>query len=229
MAVTIGVAVAWGVIAAAPFVVVAMRAEARARARSLARRRGGTGSTGGRLPVRQVGERVAGLPVVAAGVVVVRRFAGRRRTRGEAGALGAELPVVVDLLNVAVGAGLAPREAIELAVRWAPPSAAAALGTVPVACRLGATLDEALRDAGRRAPAIRPLADTVRTAARLGAPLAPALARLADEARADLRRAAEARARTVPVRLLFPLVFLVLPAFGLLTVVPALLAGFAHR
>jgi len=34
------------------------------------------------------------------------------------------------------------------------------------------------------------------------------------------------RARTVPVRLLFPLVFLVLPAFGLLTVVPALLTSF---
>jgi hypothetical protein len=32
----------------------------------------------------------------------------------------------------------------------------------------------------------------------------------------------------VPVRLLFPLVFLVLPAFGLLTVVPALLSGLAR-
>ena len=33
------------------------------------------------------------------------------------------------------------------------------------------------------------------------------------------------RARTVPVRLLFPLVFLVLPAFLLLTVVPVVLAS----
>ena len=32
------------------------------------------------------------------------------------------------------------------------------------------------------------------------------------------------RARTVPVRLLFPLVFLVLPAFGILTVVPTVAA-----
>lgn len=227
MAVTVVLAIAWALIAAAPFLVVAMRAEARARARSLAGRRRATG--GHRRPVRRVGERVAGQPVVAAAVVLVRRFASRRHDRGEAGALSVELPVVVDLLNVGVGAGLSPREAIELAVRWAPPSAASVLGTVPAACRLGATLDEALHDAGCQAPAIRPLADTVRTAARLGAPLAPALTRLADEARADLRRAAEARARTVPVRLLFPLVFLVLPAFGLLTVVPALLAGFTHR
>ena len=56
----------------------------------------------------------------------------------------------------------------------------------------------------------------------------PALERLAVEERTQLRRRAEARARKVPVRLLFPLVFLVLPAFGLLTVVPALLAGFGR-
>jgi hypothetical protein len=36
-----------------------------------------------------------------------------------------------------------------------------------------------------------------------------------------------ARARTTPVRLLFPLVFLVLPAFVLLTVAPVVLAAAA--
>ena len=66
----------------------------------------------------------------------------------------------------------------------------------------------------------------IATGARLGAAVDDALARLAAESRRDLRRRAEARARTVPVRLLFPLVFLVLPAFGLLTVVPAVAAGF---
>jgi hypothetical protein len=54
------------------------------------------------------------------------------------------------------------------------------------------------------------------------------LARLAVEERARLRRRAEAEARTVPVRLLFPLVFLVLPAFGLLTVVPTLVSSFGR-
>ena len=53
----------------------------------------------------------------------------------------------------------------------------------------------------------------------------PVLARLAEEDRTALRRAAEAHARRIPVRLLFPLVFLVLPAFVLLTVVPGLAAG----
>ena len=52
--------------------------------------------------------------------------------------------------------------------------------------------------------------------------------RLATEQRAELRRHAETHARRVPVRLLFPLVFVVLPAFGLLTVIPTLLAGFSR-
>jgi len=92
-------------------------------------------------------------------------------------------------------------------------------------CRLGSPLAEALDDLAAREPPLRAVAEALAVAERTGAPTAELLARLADEERAALRRRAEAHARRVPVRLLFPLVFLVLPAFGLLTVVPALLAG----
>ena len=91
--------------------------------------------------------------------------------------------------------------------------------------RLADDPEKALREMGRRTPGARGLADVLRTSARLGSPAAPALARLAHELRADLRRRAEARARTVPVRLCFPLVGCVLPAFALLTVVPVIVAG----
>jgi pilus assembly protein TadC len=72
---------------------------------------------------------------------------------------------------------------------------------------------------------MRTLTEALRTTARLGAPVAPALARVASEVRADVRRRAEARARTIPVRLCFPLVGCVLPAFACLTVVPVVLDG----
>ena len=51
-------------------------------------------------------------------------------------------------------------------------------------------------------------------------------ARLAAEARLERRRAAEATARRVPVKLLFPLVLCTLPAFALLTVVPLQLLAY---
>jgi pilus assembly protein TadC len=77
-------------------------------------------------------------------------------------------------------------------------------------------------------PSLTPLTDVLVASERLGAPAGPALTRLAHDVRADLRRQSEARARTLPVKLLFPLVFLVLPAFGLLTVVPALLTALSR-
>jgi tight adherence protein C len=96
------------------------------------------------------------------------------------------------------------------------------------ACALGASFDTALERAVHDAPLLRPLADALLASDRLGVPVAPALARLASEERTALRRRAEAHARRVPVRLLFPLVFLVLPAFVVLTLVPGLASGLAH-
>jgi tight adherence protein C len=93
---------------------------------------------------------------------------------------------------------------------------------------VGGSLGEALDALGRSRPALEPVTAVLVASERLGAPAGPALVRLAQELRSDLRRQAEARARTLPVKLLFPLVFLVLPAFGLLTVVPALLQALAR-
>jgi tight adherence protein C len=53
--------------------------------------------------------------------------------------------------------------------------------------------------------------------------LARSTAELAASVRRSRRAATAERARTAPVKMLFPLVFLVLPAFLLLTVVPVLL------
>jgi hypothetical protein len=156
---------------------------------------------------------------------VLRAVYERRRAREAEHALQRELPVVVDLLGVAVGTGCTPYQAVGVAARWAPPGVGAALAAVIRACDLGASFDAALERAVSNAPLLRPMADALLASDRLGAPVAPALGRLAAEERAALRRRAEAHARRVPVRLLFPLVFLVLPAFVLLTLVPGLAAG----
>lgn len=162
---------------------------------------------------------------------VARVAAGLRRrqaTRRVEAAVSRELPVTVDLLAVAVAAGCTPYLAVGVAARWSPPLIAERLDRVRRACDLGSGLGQALESLAAETPLLGPLSDALLTSDRYGAAVRESLGRLATEERAALRRRAEARARTVPVRLLFPLVFLVLPAFGLLTVAPALLAGFAR-
>jgi tight adherence protein C len=157
---------------------------------------------------------------------VLGGWAARRAARRRDGRLARELPSAVDLLAVAISAGATPFAAVATVAEWAPPSVAESFAAVVTSCRLGAPFETALRDAARRDPRLASLTSLLATGSRLGAAVNDALARLAAESRRDLRRRAETRARTVPVRLLFPLVFLVLPAFGLLTVVPAVAAGF---
>lgn len=217
----------WGVVVAAPL------------ARTAGRRSTGTRTAALRVPALTAGETraprawlgdVRALGRTALGPVA--RVAGalvrRRRARRADAALARELPVTLDLLGVAVGAGCTPFLAVEATARWAPPGFAALFTNVVGACRLNVGFDDALVDLVHNAPNLQALADALLVTDRLGAPAGPALARLADEQRATLRRRAEAHARRVPVRLLFPLIFLVLPAFGLLTVVPTLLNGMAH-
>ena len=156
---------------------------------------------------------------------VLQSLVARRAARRDDAALRAELPVVVDLVAVALGAGCTPFLAIEHAARHAPSRTASVLRGVTRAQALGQSLDDALLALGRAHPILRPLADALRTSARLGSPATLVLERLAADVRADVRRRAEARARTVPVRLCFPLVACVLPAFALLTVAPVVLGG----
>jgi tight adherence protein C len=208
---------AWGVLAAVPLALRARRTKTTTRTQLL-----GTRSAKVRAP-RRVVERLPG-PARA----LVARFGERRARRRLAGELERELPLILDLLQVAVSAGATPYRALELAVQWGPPTGGTVLAGALVSTRVGSSLSDALEATALDAPTLAPVTSALVASDRMGAPAGPALTRLAHEVRADLRRRAEARARTLPVKLLFPLVFLVLPAFGLLTVVPALLTALAH-
>jgi Flp pilus assembly protein TadB len=213
-------AVAWGLIVSLPFAQMARRQVVVAHARALV-------PDGARAPRVQRRSRWKAPRAGRVFVDVLATPVRHRARRAHDAAVLRELPVAIDLLGVAVGAGCTPFGAVDVVATWCPPLLADALARVTRACRLGETFDGALHAAALETPALAPVVDALGAAARLGAPVAPTLARLSDETRASLRRTAEARARTVPVRLLFPLVLLILPAFGLLTVAPVLLDGFA--
>ena len=218
--------VAWGALVAAPIAARAHRLTLAERLDQPTRR--GTPSTRVHLEVRA--RSLVDRALAATGPVgrVVGSFGRTRRGRRDDAALERELPIAIDLLGVAVGAGCTPYLAVEIVSRWSSPAVAARFASVLGACALGASFDTALDTLARSSPRLRPLVDALLASDRLGVPVGPALARLAAEERGALRRRAEAHARRVPVRLLVPLTFLVLPAFVLITVVPGLAAGLAR-
>ena len=163
--------------------------------------------------------------VAIAGAMARPVLSARRAARAREDAIVRSLPELVDLFSLAVGAGLTVPLAVDAVVRRSDgplvEELRAALGEVA----LGRRLADALADVpARTSETVRPLVGALVASDRYGVPLVDALANLAGEVRADRRRRAEEAARKVPVKLLFPLVCCVLPAFGLLTLAP-LIAG----
>ena len=165
------------------------------------------------------------LPPMALAAWALPVLRARRERDRRAEAIRRSLPEIVDLFHVAVASGLTVPLAVEAVVRRAAGPLVEELALVLEEAALGRRLGDALDDVPRRAgEVVRPLTAALVASARYGAPLGDALGRLATEVRADRRRRAEEAARKVPVKLLFPLVCCVLPAFALLTLAP-LLAG----
>ena len=163
----------------------------------------------------------AAAPVAALVAWTVPSLRARRAEHRRLAALAADLPDVVDLLLLGVGAGLTVGLAVGHVARRGSGPLAEELSRVVDEVGRGRRLADALDDLPARAgEAVRPLVGALVSSERYGAPLVSGLERLADEVRRDRRRRAEEAARKVPVKLLFPLVTCTLPAFGLLTVAP---------
>lgn len=160
---------------------------------------------------------------------VARRFGVRTRQgqRREQRGRSHDAPLLADLVALGLGAGLTPQHALELALRWGPRTAVAPIASMQARLEAGATFAQALAGLAAAAPAYAPLV-TALLAAHHGAPAHALIGRLAAEARTALRRNGEERARRVPVLLLFPLIFLVLPAFMICTVAPFALVHFSE-
>jgi tight adherence protein C len=125
----------------------------------------------------------------------------RRRARARMRVMETELPDVLDLLRVAVQAGLSVSRAPAEVARHHPGLLARELGRAAREHALGVPREDSLAALARRAPlpGVRALIAAIRRADRHGAPLGPALSALATQARTDRARAArEAAARAAP-------------------------------
>ena len=165
-------------------------------------------------------------PVAGFALFRLPEFALARLGRRRQEAIAAQLPDFVDLLMATTEAGMGPQVAFR--------RSSEVLGGP-----LGEELQAALRhtDLGlpwRRAmeemahatdvPSLQRLVGTLAHSQRLGASVRTALQAMVTDLRSERRSRAEEAARRAPVKMLFPLVFLILPAFLLLTVGPVLLA-----
>ena len=135
-------------------------------------------------------------------------------------------PDAVELIVVAVRAGLSPISAVRSSASLADPALAEAFEAFELRLERGGAFADAFGAFGDVVgPPARPIVDAMATADRYGLPIAPVLDRLVDEARNERRRQAAEAARRLPVALSFPLVTCSLPSFVLLAVVPAVLGA----
>lgn len=166
---------------------------------------------------------VPAVPAVAAGVRLLLR---RRRDLRQRAAHGAALPEVLELVAVAIRAGGTVPAAMALVAERGPTVAAPAFRSVLARMAAGASILEAVdRLVLHLGEGYRPLCVALVSAERDGAPLVGVVAQLAHDAHEARRRAAEARARQVPVRLLLPLVCCTLPAVLVVTIIPLAVVG----
>jgi tight adherence protein C len=158
-----------------------------------------------------------------AAVVVLRRRRGVHQVQR---AIDAAMPDAVELLVMCLHAGLTPAQAIGELARAAPASVRPGFQATDLRLHRGAGFADALVElTARCGRGALPLVSALGTAVRDGLPLTPVLDRLGDEANAARRRAGEAAARRLPVRLSFPLVVCTLPSFILLAIAPAVLGA----
>lgn len=147
----------------------------------------------------------------------------RRERRARAVALMRELPEIVDLYAVALNSGHNIATASREVARRGDGQMATALTGAVEQMERGQPLDVALDDLPIvMGAAVRPVTAVLVAGLRYGVPVAASLERVAADLRLERRRQSEQAARRLPVVMLFPLVLCVLPAFGLLTVVPVL-------
>ncbi len=138
----------------------------------------------------------------------------------------AALPDAIDIFILLVHGGLTPRLAVERLVDAAPPITRPAFAEVVHRTRRGETFADALAALNTHfGTSAIALVDLVAASSRYGLPMADVLTQLSVETRATRRRLDEAAARSLPVKLSFPLVVCTLPSFVLLAIAPAVLAA----
>lgn len=150
----------------------------------------------------------------------------KRRARFRLDSIDRALPDLIDLLTVTVEAGLGLGASLKLAAERTKGPLGDELQIVMQEQRIGRSLAEALESMLERAdtPSTRSFVRSVAQGESLGVSIGTMMRNLAGEMRKRRRASVEERAQKTPVKILFPLVFLILPALMIVVLAPALMS-----
>jgi tight adherence protein C len=149
----------------------------------------------------------------------------RRRGEARLAQIEYELPDLIDALVTMVEAGVAFAGAFQLAAKRFRGPLGHELRLAIQEQSLGLGMTQALSNMLERVdgPSMRSFIRSMVQGELLGVPVAQTLRSLATEMRKRRRQAAEERAQKAPIKMLFPLVFLIFPSMFLILLGPALL------
>jgi tight adherence protein C len=137
-----------------------------------------------------------------------------------------ELPELIDLLVVTVEAGVGFIASLQIASERISGPLGDELRLVLQEQAMGLGINEALRNMLLRCetPAVRSFVRSVLQGETLGVSIGAIMRSLAVEMRKRRRASAEERAQKAPIKILFPLVFLIFPAMFVVLLAPAVIS-----
>ena len=150
----------------------------------------------------------------------------RRRLRFEA--MNRQMPDLIDLLVVTVEAGLGILASMRVASESLPDPLGQELRLTLQEQRMGLSVNEAIESLGRRADCsnMRIFVRSLTQGERLGVSIGTTMRNLALEMRKRRKAMVEEQAQKIPIKMLFPLAFLIFPAMFIVLLVPAFIKIF---
>jgi tight adherence protein C len=148
------------------------------------------------------------------------------QTRKRRDEIDYELPELIDLLVVAIEAGLSLPAAIRLASSQIKGPLGEELRLTLQENTMGLSTTQTLENLGVRAdtPGMRVFIRSIAQGETLGISIGQVMRNLSLEMRKRRKAAAEERAQKAPVKMVFPLVLLIFPAIFIVLLLPALLS-----
>jgi tight adherence protein C len=180
------------------------------------------------------GSAVALLLTVLAGATCWVLFGAfvRRRSEQRLAEVDRELPELIDVLTATIEAGLGFAGSLQLVAGRFHGPLGIELRLALQEQRMGLSTNQALENVLTRAdtPSMRSFVRAVLQGETLGVSIGTMMRNLAIEMRTRRRQAAQERVQKAPLKMLFPLIFLIFPALLIVLLYPAihaLLSGFS--